>query len=89
MDVCLYMSQNFDFITLLRIYNRFSIMPHKKTRCFEINSLENATKFKALPYEITLITNNFSGGYHEDLQLLKEGLFPAIQNLKACLDIRF
>ncbi len=26
-------------------------------------------------------------GYHRDLQLLKEGMFPAIQNLKACLDI--
>jgi argininosuccinate lyase len=47
--------------------------------------VENATKFK--PYEITLITNNLPSGYHRDLQLLKEGLFPAIQNLKACLDI--
>jgi argininosuccinate lyase len=37
-------------------------------------------------YEITLITNNLPSGYHRDLQLLKEGLFP-IQNLKACLDI--
>jgi argininosuccinate lyase len=34
-----------------------------------------------------LITNNLPSGYHRDLQLLKEGLFPAIQNLKACLDI--
>jgi argininosuccinate lyase len=42
---------------------------------------------QALPYEITLITNNLPSGYHRDLQLLKEGLFPAIQNLKACLDI--
>jgi argininosuccinate lyase len=44
-------------------------------------------KIQALPYEITLITNNLPSGYHRDLQLLKEGLFPAIQNLKACLDI--
>jgi argininosuccinate lyase len=42
---------------------------------------------QALPYEITLITNNLPSGYHRDLQLLKEGLFPAIQNLQACLDI--
>jgi argininosuccinate lyase len=39
-------------------------------------------KIQALPYEITLI-NNLPSGYHRDLQLLKEGLFPAIQNLKA------
>jgi argininosuccinate lyase len=43
-------------------------------------------KIQALPYEITLITNNLPSG-QQDLQLLKEGLFPAIQNLKACLDI--
>jgi argininosuccinate lyase len=48
--------------------------------------VENATKFKPYPYEITLITNNLPSGYHRDL-LLKEGLFPAIQNLQACLDI--
>jgi argininosuccinate lyase len=45
--------------------------------------VENATRFK-LCHEIT--TNNLPSGYHRDLQLLKEGLFP-IQNLKACLDI--
>jgi argininosuccinate lyase len=39
---------------------------------------------KILTYEITLITNNLPSGYHRDLQLLKEGLFPAIQNLQAC-----
>ena len=44
-------------------------------------------KIQALPDEITLITNNLPSGYHRDFQLLKEGLFPAIQNLKACLDI--
>jgi argininosuccinate lyase len=43
-------------------------------------------KIQALPYEITLITNNLPVATR-DLQLLKEGLFPAIQNLKACLDI--
>ena len=68
MDVCLYMSQNFDFISFELI----------RGKC---------NKIQALPYEITLITNNLPSGYHRDLQLLKEGLFPAIQNLKACLDI--
>jgi argininosuccinate lyase len=35
MDVCLYMSQNFDFITLpAHLTTGSSIMPHKKTRMF-------------------------------------------------------
>jgi argininosuccinate lyase len=34
-----------------------------------------------------LITNNLPMANTLDLQLLKEGLFPAFKNLKACLDI--
>ncbi|MBP6759217.1 MAG: argininosuccinate lyase, partial [Flavobacterium sp.] len=88
MDVCLYMSQNFDFITLpAHLTTGSSIMPHKKNPdVFELIR-GKCNKIQALPYEITLITNNLPSGYHRDFQLLKEGLFPAIQNLKACLDI--
>jgi argininosuccinate lyase len=88
MDVCLYMSQNFDFISLpAYLTTGSSIMPHKKNPdVFELIR-GKCNKIQALPYEITLITNNLPSGYHRDLQLLKEGLFPAIQNLKACLDI--
>jgi argininosuccinate lyase len=88
MDVCLYMSQNFDFISLPgHLTTGSSIMPHKKNPdVFELIR-GKCNKIQALPYEITLITNNLPSGYHRDLQLLKEGLFPAIQNLKACLDI--
>jgi len=88
MDVCLYMSQNFDFINLpAHLTTGSSIMPHKKNPdVFELIR-GKCNKIQALPYEITLITNNLPSGYHRDLQLLKEGLFPAIQNLKACLDI--
>ena len=88
MDVCLYMSQNFDFIGLpAHLTTGSSIMPHKKNPdVFELIR-GKCNKIQALPYEITLITNNLPSGYHRDLQLLKEGLFPAIQNLKACLDI--
>jgi argininosuccinate lyase len=46
-------------------------------------------KIQALPYEITLITNNLPSGYHRDLQLLKEGLFPAIQTYKLVLILLF
>ena len=88
MDICLYMSQNFDFISLpSHLTTGSSIMPHKKNPdVFELIR-GKCNKIQALPYEITLITNNLPSGYHRDLQLLKEGLFPAIQNLKACLDI--
>ncbi|MEY3439284.1 MAG: argininosuccinate lyase, partial [Bacteroidota bacterium] len=88
MDVCLYMSQNFDFISLpSHLTTGSSIMPHKKNPdVFELIR-GKCNKIQALPYEITLITNNLPSGYHRDLQLLKEGLFPAIENLKACLDI--
>ena len=87
-DVCLYLSQNFDFISFPKEFTTgSSIMPHKKNPdVFELIR-GKCNKIQALPYEITLITNNLPSGYHRDLQLLKEGLFPAIQNLKACLDI--
>jgi argininosuccinate lyase len=87
MDVCLYMSQNFDFISLpSHLTTGSSIMPHKKNPdVFELIR-GKCNKIQALPFEITLITTNLPSGYHRDLQLLKEGLFPAIQNLKACLD---
>jgi len=39
----------------------------------------------ALPNEISLLTTNLPSGYHRDLQLLKEKLFPAIGTLKDCL----
>jgi argininosuccinate lyase len=58
-------------------------MPQKNPDVFELIR-GKCNKIKFLAYEITLITNNLPSGYHRDLQLLKEGLFPAIQNLQAC-----
>jgi argininosuccinate lyase len=88
MDVCLYMSQNFNFVSLPQnLTTGSSIMPHKKNPdVFELIR-GKCNKIQSLPYELTLITNNLPSGYHRDLQLLKEGVFPAIQNLKACLSI--
>lgn len=88
MDICLYMSQNFNFITLpSHLTTGSSIMPHKKNPdVFELIRAK-CNKIQALPYEITLLTNNLPSGYHRDFQLLKEGLFPAIQSLKSCLEI--
>ena len=88
MDVCLYLSQNFDFMKLpAHLTTGSSIMPHKKNPdIFELLR-GKSNKIQALPYELTLITNNLPSGYHREMQILKEGLFPAIQNLKACLSI--
>ncbi|MDR1876655.1 MAG: argininosuccinate lyase [Flavobacteriaceae bacterium] len=87
-DVTLYMSQNFNFISLpSHLTTGSSIMPHKKNPdVFELIR-GKCNKIQALPYELTLITNNLPSGYHRDLQLLKEGLIPAIQTMKACLDM--
>lgn len=88
MDICLYMSQNFNFISFPDEFTTgSSIMPHKKNPdVFElIRGKCNA--LQALPYELTLITNNLPSGYHRDLQLLKEGLLPAIQTLKSCIEM--
>ncbi len=88
MDVCLYMSQNFDFISIPSEFTTgSSIMPHKKNPdVFELIRAK-CNKIQALPYELTLLTNNLPSGYHRDLQLLKEGIIPAIQDLKASLEM--
>ncbi len=88
MDICLYMSQNFDFMTIPSEFTTgSSIMPHKKNPdVFELIR-GKCNKIQALPYELTLLTNNLPSGYHRDLQLLKEGIIPAIQNLKGSLEM--
>ncbi len=88
MDICLYMSQNFGFVSFPdELTTGSSIMPHKKNPdVFELIR-GKCNKIQSLPFELTLITNNLPSGYHRDLQLLKEGLIPSIQALKACLEM--
>jgi argininosuccinate lyase len=88
MDVTLYLCQNYNFLSLpSHLTTGSSIMPHKKNPdVFELIR-GKCNKIQALPYELTLITNNLPSGYHRDLQLLKEGIIPGIQNCKACLEM--
>ncbi|WP_257670725.1 argininosuccinate lyase [Parapedobacter tibetensis] len=88
MDVCLYMNQNFSFITFPdHLTTGSSIMPHKKNPdVFELVRAR-CNKIQALPNEIALMTTNLPSGYHRDLQLLKENLFPAFRSLNECLEI--
>ena len=88
MDACLYMNQNFGFISFPEsLTTGSSIMPHKKNPdVFElIRSYCN--RIKALPNEIMMMTTNLPSGYHRDLQLLKEHLFPAFSQLKNCIEM--
>jgi argininosuccinate lyase len=88
MDACLYMNQNFGFIRFPdELTTGSSIMPHKKNPdAFELIR-SHANRIKALPNEIMLMTANLPSGYHRDLQLLKEHLFPAFKTLKDCIDM--
>ncbi|AWG26491.1 argininosuccinate lyase [Flavobacterium kingsejongi] len=88
MDTCLYLSQNFNFIGLpAHLTTGSSIMPHKKNPdVFELIR-GKCNIIQALPYELSLLTNNLPSGYHRDFQLLKQSLFPAIESLKSCLEI--
>jgi len=88
MDACLYLNQNFDFVSFpASLTTGSSIMPHKKNPdVFELIR-SHCNRIKALPNEITMMTTNLPSGYHRDLQLLKEHLFPAFQTLKDCLSM--
>lgn len=81
-DACMFNSQNFGFIKLPDEYTTgSSIMPHKKNPdVFELTRAK-CNKLQALPYEITLITNNLPSGYFRDLQLIKESFLPAFDSL--------
>jgi len=88
MDACLYMNQNFGFISFpAELTTGSSIMPHKKNPdVFELIR-SHCNRIKALPNEIMLMTTNLPSGYHRDLQLLKEHLFPAFGTLRSCIEM--
>ena len=88
MDACLYLNQHFGFISFpAELTTGSSIMPHKKNPdVFELIR-SHGNRIKALPNEIMLMTTNLPSGYHRDLQLLKEHLFPAFTTLKDCISM--
>jgi argininosuccinate lyase len=86
MDCTLYINQNFGFISFpAELTTGSSIMPHKKNPdVFELIR-GKCNRIQSTPNELTLLTGNLPSGYHRDLQLTKEILFPAIEELKTCL----
>ena len=87
-DVVLYSSQNYHFLTLPKEYTTgSSIMPHKKNPdVFELLR-GKCNLLQALPGQVSMLINNLPAGYHRDFQLLKEVIFPAIHNMKECLEM--
>jgi len=87
-DVCLFMSQNFNFVSLPdELTTGSSIMPHKKNPdVFELLR-SHCNRIQSLPSQILLITNNLPSGYFRDLQLIKEIFIPSFAELKNCLSI--
>lgn len=88
MDACLYINQNFGFISFPNeLTTGSSIMPHKKNPdVFELIR-GKCNRIQSTPNELTLLINNLPSGYHRDMQLTKEILFPAIEELKACIQM--
>jgi argininosuccinate lyase len=88
MDCCLYMNQNFGFISFPdELTTGSSIMPHKKNPdVFELIRAR-CNRIQSIPNELTLLMNNLPSGYHRDMQLTKEILFPVIEDLKSCISM--
>ncbi|MBI5915496.1 MAG: argininosuccinate lyase [Bacteroidetes bacterium] len=85
-DVCLFNSQNFGFLKLPAEFTTgSSIMPHKKNPdVFELIR-GRCSRMQALPQQVSAVTANLTSGYHRDFQVLKETVFPALEELKNCL----
>ena len=88
MDICLYMSQNFGFISFPdQLTTGSSIMPHKKNPdVFELIRAK-CNHLQSLPSQIQMMTNNLPSGYHRDFQLLKSPMISAFETIKTVLSI--
>lgn len=87
-DTCLFMNQHFAFISFPdELTTGSSIMPHKKNPdVFELIRAKT-NQIQAIPNTVSLLLTNTTTGYHRDLQLLKEEIFPGLNTLRSCLEI--
>jgi argininosuccinate lyase len=85
-DVCIFMNQHFGFLTFPDdLTTGSSIMPHKKNPdVFELIRAKT-NQIQSIPNTVTLLLTNMTTGYHRDLQLLKEAIFPGIETLLDCI----
>lgn len=88
MDMCLYLNQNFGFVSFPdALTTGSSIMPHKKNPDVWELMRARCNKLQNLPSQFAAILGNLPSGYHRDLQLIKEDYIPAFANIKECLDM--
>ena len=85
-DCCMYMSPNYGFIKFPdELTTGSSIMPHKKNPDVWEIMRGNCNRIMSVENEISLMCSNMPHGYHRDFQLLKDVLFPALENMHKCL----
>ena len=88
MDNTMFLNQNFNFISYpAELTTGSSIMPHKKNPDVWELVRGKCNLIQGLPNQIAMMTTNLPLGYNRDLQLLKEVLFPAIADLRSCLQM--
>ncbi len=87
-DICLYINQQFAFVSFPdSLTTGSSIMPHKKNPdVFELLRAK-CNRLQSTPNEMTLLCSNLPSGYHRDMQLTKDILLPAIDSMKECLSV--
>lgn len=88
MDACLYLNQNFGFISFPDVLTTgSSIMPHKKNPdVFELIRAK-CNKLQSLPNQFNLILSNLPSGYHRDLQIIKEDYMHSFSTIISCLEM--
>lgn len=87
MDLVLFQSQNFGFVSFPEtVTTGSSIMPHKNPDVFELLRAR-CNRLKALPAQIQTITANLPSGYHRDFQIIKEQFLTAFSEMEQCLAI--
>lgn len=85
-DCCEYMCTNYGFISFPNnLTTGSSIMPHKKNPDVWETIRAKSNRLLSVPNEISLLCTNLPHGYHRDFQLLKNILFPALEDLHMCL----
>ncbi len=88
MDICMWMCQNFGFVSFPdELTTGSSIMPHKKNPDVWEIMRGKCNRLQSIPNELALLTANLPLGYNRDLQLMKDILFPATTELRSCIDM--
>jgi argininosuccinate lyase len=87
-DAVLFCNQHFGFIAFPdELTTGSSIMPHKKNPdVFELIRAKT-NQIQSLSGTIGFLLTNLTTGYHRDMQLLKEEIFPALESMRSCLQM--